>query len=530
MGNGASLVTCLAVLALGQGLAHGQVEYLNQRECKIPIVLTDDPVRRAEIRQLFLFVSTDEGKTWRQEAVAAPTQEAFPFFAPKDGIYWFNVSIMDKNNQSDPPDVSAVPPAMKMVVDTRAPMVRIAGAERWSDQVSVSWELQDDNLDLASLHLEYRLADSPTWYMVPISPPTVTGQKRWTVSSPSALTLRLRVQDAAGNAGQMQRELPSDPYAVRKVNSEPLPASPAPPAAPVRSSPFPDRGNRWEIANPPASQALSTQRFVPAAPMSSPPYTPASQQPLPSESRQPVVIAESDGSAASSSVASSPAVNPQPARAPGPVPALDYINNMHFDLDYEVTKVGPGGLGVVELWMTQDNGKTWQHYTDDQDLQPPFGVQVSGEGQYGFTLIVRNRAGLGKQTPTAGSLPDIRVEIDTTLPAAKLFAPEADPNRKDQLMLLWTAYDRNLTATPITLQWSDKVDGPWQLIASSVANSGKHIWQMPAQMPYEVYLRMDVQDLAGNIATVITPKPVLVDLVEPVVVPRKITVPAKRPM
>ena len=42
---------------------------------------------------------------------------------------------------------------------------------------------------------------------------------------------------------------------------------------------------------------------------------------------------------------------------------------------------------------------------------------------YGFYLVVKSRAGLGKPAPRPGDPPHVRIEVDTTAPDAKLFSP-----------------------------------------------------------------------------------------------------------
>jgi len=56
---------------------------INQSNIRIPIHI--DPVRRPLIKQLVLYASSDEGRTWKQVAVAAPEQDAFAFSAPTEG-------------------------------------------------------------------------------------------------------------------------------------------------------------------------------------------------------------------------------------------------------------------------------------------------------------------------------------------------------------------------------------------------------------------------------------------------------------
>ena len=117
----------LAYLLLAAG-ATPDIWPINQANIRIPIHV--DPVRRPLIKQLVLYASNDEGRTWKQVAVASPDQEAFAFSAPTDGIYWFTVTVVDSQGNSEPKDIYKVPPSQKILIDTLKPMVKITAAER----------------------------------------------------------------------------------------------------------------------------------------------------------------------------------------------------------------------------------------------------------------------------------------------------------------------------------------------------------------------------------------------------------------
>jgi hypothetical protein len=124
---------------------------------------------------------------------------------------------------------------------------------------------------------------------------------------------------------------------------------------------------------------------------------------------------------------------------------------------------------------------------------------------------------LGKPPPKDGvTLPQMRIEVDETAPQANLYAPVPDPQQKDCLILSWTATDRNLAEKPITLQWSERANGPWETIgAPELPNTGRFSWKLTSQVPPRVHLRLVVRDTAGNMAEAVTPQPILVDLNEP---------------
>lgn len=58
-------------------------------------------------------------------------------------------------------------------------------------------------------------------------------------------------------------------------------------------------------------------------------------------------------------------------------------------------------------------------------------------------------------------------------------------------------------------------EGPWHPIAVNLPNTGRHSWQLPDQLPVQVYLRIRARDCAGNEGIATTPEPQLVDLSQP---------------
>jgi len=215
----------------------------------------------------------------------------------------------------------------------------------------------------------------------------------------------------------------------------------------------------------------------------------------------------------------------------GSLPAVQIVNKRQVKLEFEVAKFGPSGLGSVDVYVTIDDGQTWEKSPIDANANLPLvpdargGTPVRGsvtvplnrEGViHGFYIVVKNRAGHGKPAPERGYSPQIRVEADLTPPEAKLFGPQPDSTKRDTLLLTWEAFDRNLAPNPISLEWAPKKDGPWTHIGPDMLeNTGKFAWEVPANIPPNVFLRLSVRDKAGNIALAQTMEPVLIDFSEP---------------
>lgn len=510
---------------------------LNTREIKIPINV--DPAQRDQIRELVLFWSSDHGQTWNQGAQASPSAQEFQFKAPADGEYWFKVRVNFHNGRQEPENIYSPDVGKKIIIDTVRPDIRLT-ADRVGDQVVVNWDIHEERPLLGSLKLEYRTSETPPnlWLPVPTTA-DLRGQSSFRPGSMSAVTIRMQMHDQAGNIGEAVRELPGVSNTMLTSNfvtspPTPPPAPPAPaPVAPAPPAPVPATQPTFN-PHPPVSPApaapapVSHNPFAPVQPPGMPGY--------PSASSDNQVLARSDISSwvvtpGSHGSARSPTEN---------LPPLRLVNSRLVSLEYEVRKCGPSGLGSVELYMTRDDGRTWQLFKTEQiSNQPSPGhdtaasmsqdprrpqdtqrrtiqVELPGEGVYGFYVVVKSGAGRGRGAPQEGELPQMRLEVDLTPPRAELFfKPKQDQARSNVLVLGWHATDKNLEAKPISLEWSDPRDKVWKTIARDLPNTGSYPWVLPDGIPPNVYLRLVARDTAGNVGIAETAEPVSIDLTEP---------------
>jgi hypothetical protein len=359
---------------------------------------------------------------------------------------------------------------------------------------------------------------APSPFPAPTAPASLTGNETSpSLNGPASATLlpgnNLPLPPAPAAGG-----LPGAPMGVQTPVAEPKSFPPAaqeipPPLAPATNlnpPPTPPQGAGLPPAPPQVKQPLPPPSFGgdPLPPPAPNPNPPAGVVDPVEETK---IIARTDGPVPTTTST----VSQRQA-----LPPLMYVNNPEVTLEYELSKVGPSGVASIELWWTQNDGKTWEMYAYDPNVEAKPGrqqriVPLPGDGVFGFILIVKSKAGLGRKAPRAGEAPEIRVEVDTTAPIAQLAQPVVDPHRNNSLLLRWAAKDVNLTPTPITLEWAEKREGPWNPIATNLGNTGRHSWQLPDRLPVAVYLRLRVKDLAGNESAAVTPEPQNVDLSEP---------------
>ena len=237
---GAMTWTCLLLAA---GAAQPDVWHMNQRAFQIPIRF--DAQRRAEIRELDLYVSHDQGQTWNMEGKATPEKEFFPYTAKDDGPYWFTVAIIDQKGRQEPANILTAPVGQRIMVDTVKPEIEL-NADRQGEEIRVSWRITELHPNPSTLKLEYGETENGPWTSLPITPGP-TGEAKF--SNPSAVVVRIQMQDMAENLGQAIKQVaaagglaltPPPPPAGGPLRRRLRPAAaPQPSAAAVRSPPSP---------------------------------------------------------------------------------------------------------------------------------------------------------------------------------------------------------------------------------------------------------------------------------------------------
>jgi hypothetical protein len=528
---GTMLTTLLLALA---GQVPDDTIYRNERNFKFPVNI--EAKRRAEIRELRLYYSPDKGKSWQQASVITPDKSEFTFYAPGDGEYWFRSAVVDKQGKQDPENLYKGPPDQKMVIDTLKPLIKLVSPHRQGDEIVVDWDIQEEHPDAKTLKLEYQTPNSP-WTPVSITPGE-KGQAHFHPGSAGLVLVRMELKDLAQNYSQTQVEIGGTGLTPTGFTGAPVPTPTGPTGNGQNSGPSPTIGS--EIRNPPVAVEPPPQ-ISPPRELTPPPHAIASSlqtppPPLsgPSRSNPPVMPPTTRLVASSDSPPSGAAVAFQKQ-----LPPAKHVNIKEVDLEYELTRTGPSGIGSVDLWWTTDDGQTWEKAPNPEvkdfvkeGLQPRYQRTVAlleGDRVYGFSLVVKSRAGLGKAPPRPGDMPEVRIELDTTPPVAKLFSPRQDPAKKDNLILSWQVSDKNLSDKPITVEWAERPDGNWQTIAADIVDSGQYSWRPAPGMPVQVYLRLRVRDVAGNEGVAVTGEPQLIDLTEPEGHLVNVSVPTRRP-
>jgi hypothetical protein len=554
----------------------------NQRKLEIPITISQ-PEKVKEISELLLFVSSDNGKTWQQADFATPRRDSFSFVAERDGVYLFNVVTKYRNGTQDPPSLTAVPAKLQLLIDATRPVVSIKSLERSGEDALILWEVQDQHPDVQSLRLQYQPKGGQWIDLPIPPALSGSHRFKLSDSGPVLVRLSMKDAAGNVGSDERQLPAAANEPFRASVEANPSPTSPAMPPPQNHSTlpppPSPQGALPLAQASPPSppgqgalpmqptaaplpAQAPLTQTMAtqpPAnppplghsamnyAPMQPTPMQPTPMQPAPLPGRDPAQPLPTPGTlgtpgaygAMAPAVPASPTVPPPPplpahtATYPGmgtnqpvaqsspvgPLPPIQVVNTPRIALGYEVSKVGQSGLRSVDLWMTRDDGRTWERFATDPDKQSPIEVDLPGEGVYGFRLVLESGVGLSKGAPLPNTPPEIRVELDRTPPSIVMEKPQPEPGRTDTWRITWRAEDRNLASRPIALEYATQEDGPWLALtpeATHLPNTGYFAWLIPANFrPHHVYLRILARDTAGNVGEARWREPLLVDLSRP---------------
>ncbi|HMC90094.1 MAG TPA: hypothetical protein VKI17_11130, partial [Gemmataceae bacterium] len=146
----------------------GGIIYSRYRQFRIPF----QTAGQKPLKQLNLYVSTDQGRTWYANVSAPPDQGHFRFQTDRDGAYWFAVQTVEQDGRPFPQSMDGAQASLKVVVDTQNPVIQLQPLAPRGGEVGVAWDIRDDNLDLSlpdALRLEYR-PPGGQWMLLPVHP------------------------------------------------------------------------------------------------------------------------------------------------------------------------------------------------------------------------------------------------------------------------------------------------------------------------------------------------------------------------
>jgi RNA polymerase sigma factor (sigma-70 family) len=187
--------------------------------------------------------------------------------------------------------------------------------------------------------------------------------------------------------------------------------------------------------------------------------------------------------------------------APVPPPPTLFVDSKRFKLPYAFSN--PGTVSSVELWHTSDDGRTWEKFRVQPADTDHFLVEVAKEGLHGFTIIAVNDDKLSQPRPRPGDLPQAWVEVDP-YDTVTMATPELVNKGTQKLLILrYKVMLKDLPDRPIYFSYAASKNGPWlpmnpRHIDTGVPNAGRYLWEVPANAPERIWIRLQVKTRRGD--------------------------------
>ncbi len=496
------------------------------------------------LKEVQLWVSEDSGFHWEPRSRTTPDLGKFTFRTSHDGEFWFATRTLTVDDEYSPPMNQTVEPSMKVIVDTIPPSIVLEPDGRRGSTATVRWEVKDEHLDLKTLVLEYQVEGAKDWRKVPIRRLSLLGARELGCGhgrcAPGSSERgrqggkcrrhgdrpARRHGGRFGLRGRRSRNPRRLPWSRFRGPGSPITEGPGFP--PIQENTRPGSastsrsGSRRSLRQADARRRRSgrRRRIVPARSglgSGRRSRRPAARARASASGRgrrsgqhlrfgNPFPTPETTGRAGIArcrAIRSRPGAR-EPARGPGGTdPAAGrtmLVPSPRFKLQYAIEDAGPSGPASVELWLTQDGGRTWIRRSEDPDRVSPFDVDLGGEGTFGICLVARSASGLGDQPPAPGDPPQSWVEVDSTPPSVQLYPPQIGTGpHAGKVAITWRASDLHLAPRSVSLFWRpDQPGATWQPIVEGQENMGQYVWTVPPSFPARFHLRVEAVDTLGH--------------------------------
>jgi len=498
----------------------------NKSRFRIPFKFDASALQRMNALELQLHVSSDRGLTWDMTQSLAPDGGKFEYQAPSDGEYWFSVKTLDGRNQLHPP-VGAYETGLIVVVDTTPPLLDVSLQEVSPGKVHLSWHATDTNIDPSTLKLEYYQPGNESWESVDVSP-RVSGQTTWSVTQAGQIAARGTIADTAGNFGRGESKVQ-----IAATGIAPPPKSNR--RVPIAGIEASNENSELAIEDHESTVVPNTRPDVLRDSQASNNRFPIRQRQLPGHENPSVVTPFGVSSAKSIAVPSVlknstgtpviaadrwPVISESVASQTEQIYQMPLrhrlVNTRRFQVGYQINDIGPSGIGRIELFITQDNGRNWSKYGDDPDQRSPFDVEVLQDGEYGFAIRVRSGVGIANHPPLPDEPPAIIVSVDQMPPRLEVLPVQQGQGANvNRLQIRWRIQDEHPAEKPVSLYYAAGRNGPWETISDWTEDDGRFEWTVDAGVPSKFFLRVLARDSAGNVNKMESVTPVVVDLSHP---------------
>ncbi len=487
---------------------------------QIPNLDSTNPMLVPQLVQLL--GSVDFGKTWYIVGMAYPQQKQFVFQTNGDQEYWFRVRTL--NMYGMPLETESRVPQLRVTVDTTAPELSlVAQAYQRPDvtepQTLVRWRVQDAHFSPEKFRLLVWNVTDSSWKEVSFpnscwdgAAPIWDGEVVCPYPPVETTVFRAEAFDLAGNF--ISKQVGVTPSAGDVSDGSDATAAPKDPFYPS------------EVA---AAEAEQKRRQPGTSTVNSGGWRGTLQTgPMAQDGK----ITGEDTMASDKSEDGLLSIDLLPAyngRTPADLGRFRGLpegvwpqmsNSRYFEIDYDVSAVGPSGVAKVELWGTRDGGKTWRRFSEDPDCVSPISVTLNEEGWYGFIVTVQSGAGVGGTPPESGDKAQVWIGVDRTPPYGRFLEVKYEAGKliaKYEIEEVW------LAERPIRFYYAIQQGGPWTPIGTeNLDATGTFIWTLDPATPARFYLRMEMRDRAGNIGNCDYSEQLIADRVQPSVTIRRV--------
>jgi len=169
----------------------------------------------ATIEELFLWVTRDDGTTWRPEPARHPRSDSIPFVAPEDGRYGFRVVARDAAGRLQPAPQPGDLPEVSCIIDTTLPRLEILYPEGGElvyagSELEIRWSATDAALADAPIAIESRRSPLHPW--TPVleghALPAEGAAQWWPPYVDGEFQVRVIATDRVGNRRVVELERP----------------------------------------------------------------------------------------------------------------------------------------------------------------------------------------------------------------------------------------------------------------------------------------------------------------------------------
>jgi hypothetical protein len=487
--------------------------YMKQSVFYLPVKI-DERVR-STLREVRLYCKEGASRPWQLKDKATPGQTYFTFRAPHDGEYWFTVVTVNKSGQSTPSDLRNEPPGLIVVQDTQLPQVDVHPAGTTDEGTLVQCVIRDANPDFGKTHFYYQTGDggwqSPMrssirsdQYCIPAQA-VFTGMVRVEATDLAGNTMNREFNLGAIHASQPGHSAGQTVAQATNAGTKVAPVKAPAPAPFVNDVPAPFPVETVENVVVPKGNSTGPE-LVPINHQGAAPSSPVTSEskivePITDDVKDIVSTAppRAAGYGAVQITESHEIDSPAAQTRKATTGVRHLVNKTHVYLNYQIENKGPSGVGKIGVYVTRDQGQSWQKLGAERDAKSPIEFDLPAEGLYGVSLAVTNGRGFGGNAPAPGDAPEWAIEVDVTKPTARLIDIRSS-NEGDSggMIINWNAQDKNLAAEPIDLYYAVSREGPWQPIAKGLRNDGHYRWEVPGNVGAEAFIRLVARDAAGN--------------------------------